>query len=245
MAKDNERDIVFISGGSRGIGATTALYLASSGFDIWLNYHTSHESAANVQDEITQMGGKCTLLPFDVANYREAREALEPLLERNTPFGLVHNAGITRDTLLPMMKKEEWDEVINVHLNSYFVLTRLLTRPMISSRRGRIIAISSVSGETGQAGQVNYSAAKAGLIGATKALARELARRNILVNAVSPGLIETEMTHGLATEDLVKLIPLSRMGSGSEVAGVVKFLLSEESTYITGQVISVNGGLYM
>jgi 3-oxoacyl-[acyl-carrier protein] reductase len=245
MDSEKQRDIVFISGASRGIGAAIAIYLAANGYDIWLNYRSSHEAAAAVKAQIEQQGKNCLLLPFDVADYEKAKEILEPLLQKATPFGLIHNAGITRDTLLPMMKKEEWDDVINVHLNSYFTLGRIFSRAMVSARRGRIIAISSVSGETGQAGQVNYSAAKAGLIGASKALARELARRNILVNVVSPGLIETEMTHGLALDEMTKLIPLRRMGRADEIAGVIRFLLSEEASYITGQVLSVNGGLYM
>ncbi len=245
MDSEKPRDIIFISGASRGIGAAIAVYLAASGFDIWLNYRSSHEAAAAVKEKIEQHGKTCLLLPFDVADNHKAKEVLEPLLQKDTPFGLIHNAGITRDTLLPMMKKEEWDDVINVHLNSYYTLGRIFSRAMISAKRGRIIAISSVSGETGQAGQVNYSAAKAGLIGASKALARELARRNILVNVVSPGLIDTEMTHGLAVDELTGLIPLRRLGRADEIAGVVRFLLSDEASYITGQVLSVNGGLYM
>lgn len=240
-----EREIAFISGGSRGIGAAIAIYLARHGYDIWLNYHSSHQAAKTVKTEVEKYGAKCTLLPFDVSNYAEAEAAITPLLKDNTLFAVIHNAGITRDTLLPMMKKEEWHEVIDVHLNSFYVLTRLMSRSLISARRGRIIAISSVSGETGQAGQVNYSAAKAGLIGAAKALARELAKRNILVNVVSPGLIDTEMTHGLPLDEMLKLVPLQRMGEVDEVAGIVRFLLSDEASYMTGQVLSVNGGLYM
>ncbi len=245
MDNDVKRKTIFISGASRGIGAAMAVYLAQNGFDIWLNYNSSHDAAASVKNTIEKEGGKCLLLPFDVTDDKQVKDSLEPLLEKETPYGLIHNAGITRDTLLPMMKKEEWDDVINVHLNSFYILGRLFSRAMVPRRQGRIITIASVSGETGQAGQVNYSAAKAGLIGASKALARELARRNILVNVVSPGLIETDMTHGLAIEQMMQLIPLSRLGTASEIAGVVRFLLSEEASYITGQVISVNGGLYM
>lgn len=245
MEKEEHKDIIFISGASRGIGAAIAAYLAENGYNIWLNYNSSHDAAAEVKEKIEALGRNCVLLPFDVSDYEAAVQALEPLLDKETPFGLIHNAGITRDTLLPMMRKQEWDDVINVHLNSFYTLARLFSRSMISARRGRIISIASVSGETGQAGQVNYSAAKAGLIGASKALARELARRNILVNVVSPGLIETEMTHGLAIDQILKLVPLNRLGSVEEVAGVVRFLLSKEASYITGQVISVNGGLYM
>lgn len=245
MNSPSPQPIVFISGGSRGIGAAIALYLAENGYDIWLNYHNSHDAAETVKRNIEAAGANCLLLPFDVSDEEAARNTLTPLLEKHTPFGVIHNAGITRDTLLPMMKRQEWDDVINVHLNSFYILTRLFSRPMISERAGRIIAISSVSGETGQAGQVNYSAAKAGLIGGVKALARELAKRNILVNVVSPGLIETDMTHNLAMDEMVRMVPLKRMGTAKEVAGAVRFLLSEEATYITGQVLSVNGRLYM
>ena len=154
-------------------------------------------------------------------------------------------SGCTRDGLAAMMSKKDWDDVINVHLSGFFHVVRPVLKTMLRKRRGRIIAISSVSGETGQAGQFNYSAAKAGLIGAVKALAKEVARRNILVNVVSPGLIETEMTRDLPEEKLLPLIPLNRFGRPEEVAGIVNFLLGNDATYITGQVISVNGGLYM
>lgn len=236
---------VFISGASRGIGAAIALRLASSGYDIWLNYHSSGQQAESLKEKIEAQGRSCTLLPFDVADEDAASAALEPLLAEDVPFGFVHNAGITRDTLLPMMRRDEWDSVIDVHLTSFFILGRLFSKAMIGKRRGRIISIASVSGETGQAGQTNYSAAKAGLIGASKALARELARRNILVNVVSPGLIETDMIKDLPLDKIMPLIPMNRIGMVEEVAGVVRFLLSKDANYITGQVIRVNGGLYM
>ena len=239
------KKIVFISGASRGIGAGIAKDLAAAGFDIWLNYHSSHNDAQDIKESIEKTGRHCTLLPFDVADEQMVQDTLEPLLAENVPYGFVHNAGITHDTLLPMMRREQWDSVLNVHLTSFFLMTRLITRAMIPKREGRIISIASVSGETGQAGQVNYSAAKAGIIGGSKALARELARRNILVNVVSPGLIETDMVKELPRDQILPLIPLARFGSIEEVSGVVRFLLSKEAGYITGQVISVNGGLYM
>ena len=242
---ESERQIVFISGASRGIGAAIARCLAGAGFDIWLNYHTSQDSAEALKAEIEEKGRSCTLLPFDVADEDAASAALDPLLSEAVPFGFVHNAGITKDTLLPMMRRDEWDAVIDVHLTSFFILARLFSKAMISKRRGRIISIASVSGETGQAGQTNYAAAKAGLIGASKSLARELARRNILVNVVSPGLIDTDMIKDLPLDKIMPLIPMNRIGTVEEVAGVVRFLLSKEADYITGQVISVNGGLYM
>ena len=245
MSDTTQRKTVFISGGSRGIGAGIALDLAANGYDIWLNYRSSENAAHEVKEQIEQLGATCTLLPFDVADEQAALSALEPLLQETVPFGVVHNAGITRDTLLPLMKREEWDSVINVHLNSFFILGRIFSKAMLSQRKGRIITIPSLSGETGQAGQVNYSAAKAGLIGASKALARELARRNILVNVVSPGLIETEMIEKLPLDKILPLIPLGRVGKVSEVSGIVRFLLSEDAGYITGQVISANRGMYM
>jgi 3-oxoacyl-[acyl-carrier protein] reductase len=245
MSESNNKKIVFISGGSRGIGAGIALQLASSGYDIWLNYKSSEDAAQQVKLQIERLGSSCTLLPFDVSDEAAAHQSLEPLLQEQVPFGVVHNAGITRDTLLPLMRREEWDAVIDVHLNSFFILGRIFSKAMLSKRKGRIITIASLSGETGQAGQVNYSAAKAGLIGASKALARELGRRNILVNVVSPGLIETEMIEKLPLEKILPLIPLGRVGKVEEVAGIVSFLLSDAAGYITGQVISANGGMYM
>lgn len=240
-----QRKIVFISGGSRGIGAGIAQDLAEHGYDIWLNYRSSEDRALAVKEQVQKAGRECLLLPFDVADEKRASEILEPLLMEQVPYAMIHNAGITRDILLPMMKREEWDQVIDVHLNSFFVLGRLFSKAMISRRRGRIIVISSLSGQTGQAGQVNYSAAKAGLIGASKALARELGKRNILVNVVSPGLIETEMIQGLPIKEILPLIPLGRVGTISEVAGTVRFLLSDAAGYMTGQVLGVNGGMYM
>lgn len=245
MCEKIKRKIVFISGGSRGIGAGIAMQLASSGYDIWLNYKSSEDAAQQVKLQIEKLGSICTLLPFDVSDEAAAQESLEPLLQEQVPFGVVHNAGITRDTLLALMHREEWDAVINVHLNSFFILGRIFSKAMLSKRQGRIITIASLSGETGQAGQVNYSAAKAGLIGASKALARELGRRNILVNVVSPGLIETEMIENLPLEKILPLIPLGRVGKVEEIAGIVDFLLSDAAGYITGQVISANGGMYM
>ncbi|PID76868.1 MAG: 3-oxoacyl-ACP reductase FabG [Deltaproteobacteria bacterium] len=237
--------IVCVTGGSRGIGAAIARRLAAAGYDIWLNYRSSEDKAREVQKDIESVGRKCLLLPFDVTDAEAASNLLTPLLKETVPWGLVHNAGFSRDTLLPMMKRAEWDAVIDVHLNSFFILGKLFSRYMVGARQGRIVAISSLSGETGQAGQVNYSAAKAGLIGAVKALARELARRNVLVNAVAPGLIETEMTASLPMDKILPLIPLGRAGKAEEIAGAVEFLLGDSAGYMTGQVLSVNGGMYM
>lgn len=243
MSEENK--IVFITGGSRGIGAGIAVDLAANGYDIWLNYRSSDQEAQAVQVAIEKLGRECRLLKFDVADEEAVKVVMEPLLDEQVPYGFIHNAGITRDTLLPMMRRDEWDAVIDVHLNSFFILGSLISRAMVSKRRGRIISISSISGETGQAGQVNYSAAKAGLIGAAKALARELAKRKILVNVVAPGLIETEMIEKLPMDKILPLIPLGRVGKIEEVAGPVRFLLSDDAGYMTGQVLGVNGGMYM
>ncbi|MDF1614731.1 3-oxoacyl-ACP reductase FabG [Desulfurivibrio dismutans] len=241
----SDAPVVFISGASRGIGAGIARRLADSGYDLWLNYHSAHAEARALQAEIEEKGRRCRLLPFDVADEEAVGAALEPLLAEETPYGFVHNAGITRDTLLPMMSRQDWDRVLATHLTGFFLLGRLFSKAMLGKRKGRIVAVASVSGETGQAGQVNYAAAKGGMIAACKSLAREVARRNILVNVVSPGLIDTEMIKDLPLERILPMVPMGRVGTVEEVAGVVNFLLGPEAGYITGQVIGVNGGLYM
>lgn len=237
--------IALITGASKGIGAAIARQLAKDGYDIWLNYRSDAAGAEAVAAEIRAFGRGCRLLRFDVADEASSRAMLLPLLEEATPEVLVNNAGFSRDTLLLWMKEEEWRDVMAVHLDGFFHVTKPILQQMAKQRHGRIINIVSTSGESGVPGQVNYSAAKAGLIGATKALAAEVAKRNILVNAVSPGFIDTDMLKELPQEKILPMIPLGRLGSCEEVAGVVSFLCSEQATYMTGQVLSVNGGAYM
>jgi 3-oxoacyl-[acyl-carrier protein] reductase len=243
--ENTESPIALVTGGSRGIGAAIAIDLAQHGYDIWLNYRSNQEAAQQVSDDITALGQHCKLIPFNVADTKEVEAALGPLLEKETPRVLVNNAGFTRDNMLFWMTPEEWQDVLAVHLNGFYNVTRLVIASMIRKKKGRVINIVSTSGQAGLPGQSNYAAAKAGLIGATRSLAREVAARNILVNAVSPGFIETEMTSQLPMDKILPTIPLGRTGTAKEVAGVVSFLCSEAAGYITGQVINVNGGVYM
>lgn len=241
----NECKFALVIGGSRGLGRAIALRLARSGFDIWLTYRTDHEAARNVKVEIEGIGRLCELLCFDIADYHATEAALREKTDAQAPHVVVYNAGIVRDNLLMWMTKEEWDAVLATNLNGFYHVMHVVMFPMLREKRGRIVVVSSVSGQVGQAGQVNYSASKAGLIGASKALAREVGKRNILVNVVAPGVILTEMTEGLAKNDMLPLIPLRRFGNPEDVASVVDFLCSEEHMYIHGQVIGINGGLAM
>jgi len=234
-----------IVGGSRGIGRAIALKLATSGFNIWLTYKGNHEAAHKTKTEIEATGRSCELIPFDVSSYEETEAALATRLETMSPDVLVYNSGISRDNLLMWMTKDEWSSVLTTNLNGFFNVTRQVVFSMLKAKRGRIVVVSSVSGQIGQAGQVNYSASKAGLIGAAKALAREVGKKNILVNVVAPGFIETEMTEKIPKDQVLPLIPLNRLGKADDVASVVNFLCAEEHMYIHGQVIGINGGLAM
>ena len=235
--------VALVVGGSRGIGRAIVERLATSGFDIWLTYRGNHAAAAEVQAAVAAHGRSCRLLAFDVADRAATRAALEPLLLERCPDALVYNAGIARDNLLAFMRDEEWDAVLRTNLDGFFNVTKPVIFEMSRKKRGRIVVISSVSGQMGQAGQVNYAASKAGLIGAARALAREVGRKNVFVNVVSPGVIDTEMTAELPKEHVLPLIPLNRFGTSEEVAAVVDFLCTEPHMYVHGQVIGVNGGM--
>lgn len=236
--------IALVTGGSRGIGAAIARRLASDGYGIWLNYNKSTEKAKKVASDIRDLGKSCDLLQFDVADGAQVADVLGKALEDACPDVLVNNAGISRDTIFALMTSEEWEIVIRTALMGFFNVTKPVVQKMLHRRKGRIITISSTSGLSGVPGQVNYSAAKAGLIGASKALALEVARRHVLVNVVAPGFIETEMIKDLPADQIVKRIPLERTGKPEDVASLVSFLCSPDSDYITGQVFSVNGGVY-
>ena len=194
MKKRDKGKIALVVGGSRGIGRAIALRLAQSGFDIWLTYRGNHSAAQEVKEQIEHMGRSCENLSFDISSYEETKAALEERAEEQPPDVVVYNAGITRDNLLMWMSKEEWDAVISTNLDGFYNVTRAVLFSMLRVKRGRIVTIASASGQIGQAGQVNYSAAKSGLIGASKALAREVGKRSIIVNVVAPGMIETDMT---------------------------------------------------
>lgn len=237
--------IALVIGGSRGIGRAIALRLAASGHAVWLTYKGNHAAAQEVQAAIEALGGSCELLPFDVSSYTEVEAALAERLETVSPDVLVYNSGVARDNLLMWMTREEWDTVLTTNLDGFFNVTRQVVFAMLKAKRGRIVVVSSTSGQIGQAGQVNYSASKAGLIGAAKALAREVGKKGILVNVVAPGFIETEMTEQIPKAQVLPLVPLNRLGKVEDVASVVHFLCTEEHMYIHGQVIGINGGLVM
>lgn len=244
-----EKRVALITGAARGIGRTIALTLARPGMVIYLNDVVAPEAAAATVQEVSAQGAQAAYLKFDVSQTQEVEEAFAALLKETGRLDiLVNNAGITRDQLLMRMKEEDWDQVLAVNLKGAFNCIKAASKPMIKQRYGRIINISSVVGFMGNAGQANYVASKAGLAGLTRAVARELASRNITVNAVAPGFIETAMTEALpekTRELMLAQIPLNRFGTPEEVAYAVAFLASEQAGYITGQVIHVNGGMLM
>lgn len=239
----NKRAIV--TGSSKGIGKGVALRLAQEGFEVTVHCRGDVERAKETVAEIQAMGGSSYYLQFDVANRAQCKEILEQdIAQHGAYYGVVCNAGITHDTAFPAMTGNEWDDVIHTNLDAIYNVLHPLVMPMVSKRKGgRIVTMASVSGEIGNRGQVNYSASKAGVIGATKALALELAKRKITVNCVAPGLIDTGMTDELPMDEIIKMIPQRRVGQVKEVAAAVSFLMSDDASYITRQVISVNGGM--
>ena len=238
---------ILVTGSSRGIGKSVALRLAQSGYDIVLHCNKNISKAEEVKSEIISLGRNARILQFDISNRQECNEVLSCDIEKNgIYYGIVLNAGIAKDNVFPAMEDEEWDSVLNTNLGGFYNVLKPLVMQMISERvKGRIITMSSISGLCGNRGQVNYSASKAGIIGATKALSLELAKRGITVNCIAPGVIETDMIREIPTEEVKKMIPMKRFGKPEEVASLVNYLMSDEAAYITGQVISVNGGLYL
>lgn len=236
---------VLVTGSSRGIGKAIALALAESGFCIALHCRSQREAAQAVQGAIEAAGGEATILQFDIADREQTRRQIEQDIEANGPYyGVICNAGLTADNAFPALSDDDWDRVLHTNLDGFYNVVHPVTMPMVRAKQGgRIITLSSVSGLMGNRGQVNYSAAKAGLMGATKALAVELAKRKITVNCVAPGLINTDMVEEHVVDEAVKMIPMRRMGEPEEVAELVKFLMSDGAAYITRQVISVNGGM--
>jgi 3-oxoacyl-[acyl-carrier protein] reductase len=237
------RKVALVSGASRGIGAAVARTLAREGHDVAITCVQQRTAAEALADEIRQLGGKAWVAQFDVRDAVQARAAIEQLLAETPIHVVVNNAGVTADAPFPAISSENWHRVVDTTLDGFFHVTQPLVMPMVRRKWGRIINIASVSGVIGNRGQVNYSAAKAGLIGATKALAQELASRNITVNAVAPGLIETDMIATAPVAEIVKLIPMRRVGTAQEVADLVAFLASDKAAYMTGQVLSISGGL--
>ncbi|ARU90097.1 3-oxoacyl-ACP reductase FabG [Pseudomonas sp. M30-35] len=239
-------DPILVTGSSRGIGRAIALRLARAGHDLVLHCRARREDAQAVQTEIAALGQSARIIQFDVADRTACREQLEADIEQHGAYyGVVCNAGLTRDGAFPALSEDDWDQVLRTNLDGFYNVLHPLTMPMIRRRKpGRIVCITSVSGMIGNRGQVNYSASKAGIIGAAKALAIELGKRKITVNCVAPGLIDTDMLdEHVPVDELLKMIPAQRLGTPDEVAGAVNFLMSDEAAYITLQVLAVNGGL--
>ncbi len=240
-----DQNRVLVTGASRGIGAATAIKLARQGFAITVHYHSNKTAAEEVLEQVEALGSSASLLQFDIADRATTRQVLEQDIESNGAYyGVVCNAGIASDGAFPALQDEQWDSVIHTNLDGFYNVLHPLIMPMIRLRKGgRIVTMSSVSGLIGNRGQVNYSAAKAGIIGASKALAIELAKRKITVNCIAPGVIETDMTEGIHADEAKKMIPMGRFGNVDDIAEAVGYLMSDGAGYVTRQVISVNGGM--
>lgn len=239
-----ENPLAIVTGGSRGIGRAISLELARQGHFVLINYKSREQEAQETLEQILALGGAGEIFPFDVSDSKQAGEALEEIHSR---FGaadiLINNAGIAADQLFIMMQESDWDKVIQTSLKGFYNLTQPVVSQMVTRKKGAVVSIASVSGLTGNRGQTNYSAAKAGIIGASRSLAQEVARFGIRINVVAPGLIDTEMIQDIPTKELKNIVPMARVGKPEEVARVVRFLCTEDSSYITGQVIQVNGGM--
>jgi len=239
------QESILVTGASAGIGRATAIRLASDGYEVAVHYGRNLQGAEQTRDAIHAASGRCRILSFDVSDGEETRTAIEAdIAEHGAYYGVISNAGITRDNVFPMLDEDDWRQVIDVNLNGLYNVLQPVVMPLLRRRKpGRIVTISSVSGIMGNRGQVNYAASKAGIIGATKALAVELGKRQITVNCVAPGLIESDMSKDLPLEQMLEAVPLGRVGQPHEVAALVAFLCSPDAAYITRQVISPNGGL--
>ncbi len=239
-----DKQIVLVTGGSRGIGRAIAVELGTKSRFVYVNFHSDEKAALETCGIIRENKGEAEAVQFDVSDIKASEQAVKSILKKHGRIDiLVNNAGIRCDKLMAWMQETDWKNVIDTNLSSFFNVSKLIVKNMISKRFGRIINIASTSGQIGVAGQVNYSAAKAGIIGATKALAKEIARKNITVNAVAPGFIDTGMLDGMPVDEIKKMIPCARLGKVEEVSALVGFLCSDKAGYITGQVIGVNGGI--
>ncbi len=249
MTEAAARNVAIVTGGSRGIGLAISTRLAKDGWDLLITYQSDAEAAAQAQAKLSAPGGRVETLAADISTSEGAGQTIETAMQRlGKVDALVNNAGITRDTLIMRMSEEDWDAVISTNLKGAFLTSKAVIRPMLRQRSGRIVNLTSVVGLVGNAGQANYAASKAGLVGLTKSLAKEVGSRGITVNAVAPGFIETRLTAVLPAdlkEGLLKQTPLGRFGSADDVAGAVAFLLSSDSAFITGHVLTVDGGLFM